>query len=41
MSLALIEEIWGKRRAESIADWAEYQWNSNPDNDIFAVKHGL
>lgn len=41
MSLALIEEMWGKRKAESIADWAEYQWNSNPDDDAFAAKHGL
>lgn len=41
MSLALIAEIWGKPRARSIADWTEYQWNPNPENDIFASKHGL
>ncbi len=41
MSLALIEEIWGDQRARQVADWAEYQWNSNPDHDVFAAKHGL
>lgn len=41
MSLALIKEIWGEPKARSIADWAEYQWNSNPNDDVFAAKHGL
>ena len=41
MSLALIDEIWGKRTAETIADWTEYQWNSDPNDDVFAEKQGL
>ncbi len=41
MSLALIDEIWGKRKAEAIADLTEYQWNSNPNDDVFAEKQGL
>lgn len=41
MSLALIKEIWGDQKALSVADWAEYQWNSDSNNDVFAAKHGL
>jgi putative intracellular protease/amidase len=41
MSLALIEEIWGKVKAEEIAAWAEYRWNPDAADDIFAGRYGL
>jgi transcriptional regulator GlxA family with amidase domain len=41
MSLALIAEIWGQSRAEEIAVWAEYSWNSDAASDVFAARHGL
>ncbi|MBT1065486.1 DJ-1/PfpI family protein [Bowmanella sp. Y26] len=41
MSLALIAHIWGQDRAEKIADYCEYVWNSDPDNDIFSAKYNL
>ena len=27
--------------AEKVADWAEYQWNSDPNSDVFAEKYNL
>ncbi len=41
MSLALIKEIWGERKAQEIADWAEYHWNQDFTNDVFSEKQGL
>lgn len=41
MSLALIAHIWGQDRAEKIADYSEYVWNSDPNNDMFSAKYNL
>lgn len=41
MSLAVIAEVLGTDRARQAADWAEYFWNDDPENDPFAVKAGL
>jgi hypothetical protein len=41
MSLALIKEIWGEHKAIEVADFAEYQWNSDPSDDVFAEKYDL
>ena len=41
MSLAVIAEVLGEDKALQAADWAEYFWNRDPENDPFAVKAGL
>jgi putative intracellular protease/amidase len=37
MSLALIARICGEAQAHQAANWAEYEWRRNPDDDPFAV----
>jgi hypothetical protein len=39
MALGLVEKIYGRAEAVLIAEGAEYIWNSDPDNDPFAVKN--
>jgi len=39
MALGLVEKIYGRAEAVRIAEGAEYIWNSDPDNDPFAVKN--
>ncbi len=41
MSLAVIARLLGKKTAEQIAIWTEYEWHSEPDWDPFAKIHGL
>lgn len=41
MALALIARLFGTERAQSVADGAEYIWNSDPTNDPFAKLNGL
>ncbi|WP_306258061.1 hypothetical protein [Pararhizobium sp. IMCC21322] len=41
MSLAVIEKIHGKKRAQRVAGWAEYDWHQNPEWDPFAGLNGL
>lgn len=41
MSLALIAHIWGHDVALKVADWSEYEWNSDSDSDVFAEKYDL
>ncbi|MEM7544519.1 MAG: DJ-1/PfpI family protein [Pseudomonadota bacterium] len=38
MSLAVIERLLGPDHAAQAAQWAEYERNSDPDNDPFAVE---
>ena len=37
MSLAIITHLLGRAIAEEVAGWAEYTWNSDPENDPFAI----
>lgn len=37
MSLALLEELYGRDHAEKVAHLTEYVWNDDPDNDDFVV----
>jgi putative intracellular protease/amidase len=37
MALALIAEVSGPDKAQAAAHYAEYRWNSDPDDDPFAV----
>ncbi len=37
MALALIAELAGPDKAQHVATYAEYRWNSNPDDDPFSV----
>lgn len=39
MSLGAISLMLGVDRAEEVAKWTEYLWNSNPDNDPFVTIH--
>ena len=41
MTLALIEEILGHDAATQAANWAEYNWQQDPDIDPFAELAGL
>ncbi len=41
MSLAVIAELLGEDAARDAADWGEYFWNSDSENDPFAIKAGL
>ncbi len=41
MALAVIADVLGLDQARQAADWAEYFWNEDPENDPFAVKAGL
>lgn len=36
MSLGFIADLFGRERAEETAAYAEYTWNSDPENDPFA-----
>ncbi|MES5323090.1 DJ-1/PfpI family protein [Alcaligenes phenolicus] len=36
MALALVEKLYSREQAESIAHWTEYVWNSDPTIDPFA-----
>lgn len=36
MALALVEKLYNREQAESIAHWTEYVWNSDPKIDPFA-----
>ena len=36
MALALVEKLYNREQAESIAHWTEYVWNSDPTIDPFA-----
>ncbi|MBW2409754.1 MAG: DJ-1/PfpI family protein [Deltaproteobacteria bacterium] len=35
MSLAVIASLFGEKKAEEIANYTEYVWNQNPDEDPF------
>jgi transcriptional regulator GlxA family with amidase domain len=35
MALAVIATLWGRERAEVIANLTEYEWESDPDRDPF------
>jgi len=39
MALGLVEKIYGRAEAVRIAEGAEYIWNSDPDNNPFAVEN--
>jgi len=41
MAIAMISEIFGTEAASIVSDIAEYEWNSDPNHDIFAKKCGL
>ncbi|MFC3127212.1 DJ-1/PfpI family protein [Pseudoroseomonas globiformis] len=41
MALAMIERLYGRERAQRVADGAEYHWNNDPANDPFAKLNGL
>ena len=41
MALALIAAACGPDKARSVADYAEYRWIDDPDDDPFAVHYGL
>lgn len=41
MALALIAKLFGSDRAQSVADGAEYRWNSDSTDDPFAKLNGL
>lgn len=41
MALALIERIYGKESATTVANVAEYEWNSDSHHDPFAKLNGL
>ena len=41
MSLGLIQHVLGKKVAEQVADWAEYEWHSDSSWDPFAKRNGL
>lgn len=36
MALAIIARLFGEEQAETVAGYAEYTWNRDPDNDPFA-----
>jgi transcriptional regulator GlxA family with amidase domain len=35
MALAVIARLWGRARAQQIADYTEYQWHTDADDDPF------
>jgi len=35
MSLAVIASLYGEKKAMDIANYTEYVWNKNPDEDPF------
>jgi putative intracellular protease/amidase len=37
MALALIADLLGPDKAHSVADYAEYRWHNDPDDDPFAA----
>ncbi len=41
MTLGLIQNILGREISEEVADWAEYEWHSDPTWDPFAKKNNL
>lgn len=41
MALGAIALMHGAARAETVAVWAEYNWNRDNDHDPFAAVHGL
>lgn len=41
MALALIARLLGAETAQSVADGAEYRWNSDATDDPFAKLNGL
>ncbi len=41
MALALIASVKGPETAQAVAGYAEYHWNSDPDDDPFAALYGL
>jgi len=41
MALALIAAVCGPDKAGSVADYAEYRWNNDPDDDPFATHYDL
>jgi putative intracellular protease/amidase len=41
MALALIASLSGPEKAHAVAGYAEYHWNSNPDDDPFAALYDL
>jgi hypothetical protein len=36
MALAVIARLYGRERAEAIANWTEYSWHRDADRDPFA-----
>lgn len=41
MSLAAIKDMQGKKTAETVANYAEYHWQTDPSHDPFAKIYGL
>jgi putative intracellular protease/amidase len=41
MALALIADVCGSDKSRGVADYAEYRWASDPDDDPFAVHYDL
>lgn len=41
MALAILTAIEGEAFAKKVANYAEYQWNPNPNHDPFAELYGL
>ncbi|MEM6792418.1 MAG: DJ-1/PfpI family protein [Acidobacteriota bacterium] len=40
MALHLVARLYGRERAEQLAQWTEYTWNSDPSNDPFVSSIG-
>lgn len=41
MTLAFIQDVYGKEHADEIADRLEYERATNSEDDPFAKKYGL
>jgi putative intracellular protease/amidase len=41
MALALIADLSGADKARTVADYAEYRWSNDPDDDPFAALYDL
>jgi hypothetical protein len=41
MALALIADLSGAGKARATADYAEYRWHNDPDDDPFAALYDI
>jgi transcriptional regulator GlxA family with amidase domain len=41
MALALIADLSGPDKARGVADYAEYRWHNDPDDDPFAALYDI